>query len=109
MTFEYELLLKRIIHVNAITRRIKDYLYNPPVPTYTPVDVEQARAILIHEKEARVASTNPLLARMAMVNEELRQLKLKEELQSRVIDPLTSIRQEVRNRLHKLDTGFDGE
>jgi hypothetical protein len=36
-------------------------------------------------------------------------LKLAEEKEDKLIDPLASINKEVRNRLHKIDTGFNGE
>jgi hypothetical protein len=107
MTFDYDVLLKRIIHANAIVYTIKGYLENVPEPVYKDIDI---KSLLIYERDARIAiSDNPLKSRLIAINEEIRQLKLAEEKEDKLIDPLASINKEVRNRLHKIDTGFNGE
>lgn len=103
MTFDYNLLLKRIFHCNSIIHRIKENLGVTP-PTFEDVDI---KTILIHEKFAIVECT-PLQARLEELNRKLREIQIEEEKRN-ITDPLALIKNEVRQRLHKINTDFDGE
>lgn len=92
MTFDYKIILKRIIHCNQITKKYKDQL-NVPEPTFKKID---SNKIINYLKSLNDNTTNnSLYSKLNNMSSELEELVKVEE------KPKESI--EFRNRLHRIN------
>lgn len=92
MTFDYKLLLKRIIHCNSIVQRLKSNLYNYSEPEY---EIPNYKALIHYSKINHRSVLANLQAKILLLEEANRKLsEVKEVKQETIV---------VKNRIHRIN------
>lgn len=93
MTFDYNIMLKRIMHCNQMIKRFKDELNIEP----TPFEKPDKNKIIVYLKASN--STKIFQGKINQLNEQLKELTKYAEIE---IEPIDEIKEIVRNRVHRI-------
>lgn len=99
MTFDYKVILKRIIHCNAIVRKFKSQIPSSKQPIFSPVDIPK---ILIYSKVISLEGKSTTLKKLTHVLQDLIKPDPADIVVPEIPDDLEAMRQLIHNRSHNV-------